>query len=73
MVFEFPIIEKKHIVCARCLLQKRHQKIFLKEGARRAKEVLELVHADVCGPMNTLSRAQNVYFILFIDHLIYMM
>ena len=31
--------------------------------------MLELVHTDVCGPMSTLSHAQNRYFILFIDDL----
>ena len=31
--------------------------------------MLELVHTDLCGPMSTLSHAQNRYFILFIDDL----
>jgi transposase InsO family protein len=69
MVFGLPTIEKKHGVCEGCLLGKHHRQPFPKEGAKRAKEVLELVHTDVCGPMNTLSHAQNRYFILFIDDL----
>lgn len=69
MVFGLPTIEKKHGVCEGCLLGKHHRQPFPKEGARRAKEILELVHTDVCGPMNTLSHAQNRYFILFIDDL----
>jgi len=69
MVFGLPTIEKKHGVCEGCLLGKHHRQPFPKEGARRAKEILELVHTDVCGPMNTLSHAQNRYFILFIDYL----
>ena len=34
---------------------------------RRAKEVLELVHTDVCGPMNKLARGGYEYFITFTD------
>ena len=33
----------------------------------RAKEVLELVHTDVCGPMSTEARGGFRYFITFID------
>lgn len=29
--------------------------------------MLELIHTDVCGPMNTLSHGKHKYFILFID------
>jgi hypothetical protein len=29
--------------------------------------MLDLVHTDVCGPMQTPSHSQNMYFILFID------
>ena len=33
----------------------------------RAKEPLQLVHSDVCGPLNVLARGGHEYFILFID------
>ena len=33
----------------------------------RAKEVLDLVHSDLCGPMSTSSRGGYEYFITFID------
>ena len=32
-----------------------------------AKEVLELVQTDLCGPMNTKERGEFEYFITFID------
>ena len=51
------------------MLGKHHHQPFPKKGARQVKEVLELVHTDLCGPMSTLSHAQNRYFILFIDDL----
>ena len=33
----------------------------------RAKEVLDLVHTDLCGPMSTSARGGYKYFIIFID------
>ena len=33
----------------------------------RAKEVLDLVHTDLCGPMSTGARGAYEYFITFID------
>lgn len=57
MVFGLPIVEKKHKVCERCLLRKHHQQPFPKEGVKRANEVLNLVHTNVCGPIHTLSHA----------------
>jgi hypothetical protein len=33
----------------------------------RAKEVLELVHFDVCGPINFQARGEYEYVITFID------
>ena len=33
----------------------------------RAEDVLELVHSDVCGPMNIKARGGYEYYITFID------
>jgi transposase InsO family protein len=67
MVYGLPRIEEKAGVCEGCVLGKHHRQPFPKEGAWRAKQALELVHTDVCGPMNTLSHGKNRYFVLFID------
>jgi transposase InsO family protein len=67
LVYGLPSIHEKGDVCEGCALGKHHRQPFPKGGAWRAKEVLELVHTDVCGPMKTLSNSQNKYFILFID------
>jgi hypothetical protein len=34
---------------------------------KRATDLLELVHGDVCGPMSTTARGIFQYFITFID------
>ena len=33
----------------------------------RSKDVLELIHSDLCGPMNIQARGGFEYFIIFID------
>ena len=38
-----------------------------KLGAKSAKNVLQLVHTDICGPFPTPSRNGQLYFILFLD------
>lgn len=35
-------------------------------SSRRSKKVLEVVHADVCGPMETMSIGLSRYFLLFV-------
>ena len=35
--------------------------------SRRATQQLELVHSDICGPLETVSNGGNRYFITFID------
>lgn len=67
MVQGLPKVEEVHDVCEGCALGKHHRKPFPKGVSWRAKEMLELVHTDVCGPMRTLSHPENKYFILFID------
>ncbi|KAG6484580.1 hypothetical protein ZIOFF_053100 [Zingiber officinale] len=67
MVQGLPHIEGKQHVCEGCVFGKQHRLPFPKGVSWRAKEKLELIHTDVCGPMDTLSHAQNRYFILFID------
>jgi hypothetical protein len=67
MVQGLPIISEKNEVCEGCALGKHHRQPFSKEVEWKAKKMLELVHIDVCGPMQTPSHSQNRYFILFID------
>ena len=52
-------------VCVECIKGKRTN--IRKLGAERAKDVLELVHTDICGPFPTTSWNGQQYFITFID------
>jgi ribosomal protein L12E/L44/L45/RPP1/RPP2 len=53
-------------VCAACLEGKQHRQPS-RIPAKRAKEALELVHCDLCGPIDPVSAGGAIYFILFID------
>ena len=51
-------------VCVECIKGKRTN--IRKIGSERAKDILELVHTDICGPFPTPWNGQQ-YFISFID------
>ena len=53
-------------MCESCLAGKAYCKPFGK--ATRATHVLELVHSDICGPMNVKARHGTFYFLTFIDY-----
>ena len=53
-------------VCEHYLEEKITMRPFKAKGYR-AKEVLDLVHTDLCGPMSTSARGGYEYFITFID------
>ena len=53
--------------CKACVEGKHHKQKFPKVGGTRAEEILDLVHTDVCGKMDTESLSRKEYFISFID------
>ncbi|CAN6552218.1 unnamed protein product [Malus baccata var. baccata] len=59
MVLGLPEIQDSETVCQSCALGKNHREPFPKESIWRAKEPLELIHSDVCGPMQTSSISGN--------------
>ncbi|KAL0284949.1 UNVERIFIED_CONTAM: Retrovirus-related Pol polyprotein from transposon TNT 1-94 [Sesamum angustifolium] len=52
-------------VCEPCMAGKACRKPFGK--AKKATRPLELVHSDICGPMNVRARHGAFYFLTFID------
>jgi len=66
MVVGLPHISSSKGVCEGCSFGKHHREIFDKGKVWRAKEPLQLIHSDICGPLETpLSHA--FYFLTFID------
>lgn len=56
----------ENIPCVPCVKGKHHRQPFPKKGSR-ATEMLEIVHSDLCGPMETASLAGSKYFLTLID------
>ena len=52
--------------CDHCLVGKQH-KVSFSSRYKKKLEKLELVHFDVCGPMDVETLRGNKYFITFID------
>ena len=52
--------------CESCLRGKMTKSPFKNKG-ERSKELLDLIHTDVCGPFSTLAIGGFEYFITFID------
>ena len=67
MVKGLPSINHPDQLCEGCLIGKQARKSFPKESISRATKPLQLVHSDVCGPIDPPSFGKNRYFLLFID------
>ncbi|KAM1793543.1 hypothetical protein ACFX11_034117 [Malus domestica] len=67
MVHGLPYLEEVDEVCEGCQLGKQHREWFPKNQAWRASNPLELIHVDLCGPMQNESIASNKYFMLIVD------
>ena len=66
MVFGLPKLENLGF-CEGCVYGKQSKKPFPVGKVWRASKCLELVHADLCGPMNIESLGGSRYFLLFTD------
>lgn len=53
--------------CEVCLQGKMTRKPFPKKSYNNTKEILELIHSDVCGPMQTKTPSNNRYVLTLID------
>ena len=53
--------------CEGCIMGKHHRLPFPREGRKRATRPGELIHTDVCGPMQTKSIGGSLYFVTFKD------
>jgi hypothetical protein len=67
MVNGFPYIQQPASSCDSCILGKHQKQKFVSGVSYREKALLEIVHMDLCGPMQTPSLIGSVYFMTFID------
>ncbi|BBN03761.1 hypothetical protein Mp_2g26190 [Marchantia polymorpha subsp. ruderalis] len=62
-----PPIEHVEQVCDACLAGKQQRAPFLQVAKYRATETLELVHADLCGPISPATPGGKKFFLLMVD------
>jgi hypothetical protein len=67
MVKGFPLIEKPERICEGCIFDKQHRESFLVGKSYREKAPLEIVHSNICGPMQTTSIGGSTCFLTLID------
>jgi hypothetical protein len=67
MVLGLPSVIAPVETCTTCLLGKQPRDSFKNHLPMRASEVLNVVHSDICGPIDVLSTGGNKYFITFVD------
>ncbi|GMF65009.1 unnamed protein product [Phytophthora fragariaefolia] len=58
---------KQWELCDGCALGKQTRVSYMKSSPNRAKQVLEVIHSDVCGPMQTSTFSGKRYFVTFTD------
>ncbi|CAA7014800.1 unnamed protein product [Microthlaspi erraticum] len=67
LVKGLPSFKVEKEACKACNLGKQSRKSFPKESQTKTKEKLEIVHTDVCGPMQNQSIDGSRYYVLFLD------
>ncbi|KAK2353501.1 putative mitochondrial protein [Trifolium repens] len=67
MVLGLPSVITPVDTCTICLLGKHHRSSFKSHLPMRSRDVLNVVHSDICGPFDVLSTGGNKYFMTFVD------
>lgn len=67
IVYGLPKVQERKHVCVRCAMRKNSRSSFAKDQAWKAFNLLQLVHSDICGPMQTPSIDKSIYFLTLID------
>ncbi|KAK2402146.1 putative mitochondrial protein [Trifolium repens] len=67
MVLGLPSVITPVETCTTCLLGKQPRDSFKNHLPMRSNEVLNVVHSDICGPIDVLSTSGNKYFLTFVD------
>lgn len=67
MVKGFPSFKVSHDVCEACVKGKQCREGFPRVSESKSEDILELIHTDICGPMQTPSCNGSVYILTFTD------
>jgi transposase InsO family protein len=67
MVRGLPCLDHVEQFCDICVLTKQRRLSFPHQASFRAKERLDLVHGDLCGPVTLATPGGRHYFLLLVD------
>ena len=67
MVRGLPQLKAPSKICTNCMVGKQHRDAIPKRSLWRASQRLQLVHANIYGPIKPVSNSKKRYFISFID------
>jgi hypothetical protein len=67
LIHGMPQIDHADQICDACLAGKQRRASFPQVTKFRATERLELVHADLCGPISPPTPGGKRYFLLMVD------
>jgi len=69
MVKGLPNFKSPTQLCEHCLKGKHQRDSFPRQSRWRASQLLQLIHSDICGPINLTSNGNKRYILTFIDDL----
>jgi transposase InsO family protein len=69
MLRGLPSLDHVEQFCDVCVLMKQRRLPFPQQSSFRAKERLELLHGDLCGPVTSATPGRQRYFLLLVDDL----
>ena len=67
MVTGLPKLTATSEICNDCLIGKHHRDPIPTKSLSRAGRILDLIHADICGPIKPASFGNKKYILCFID------
>jgi hypothetical protein len=67
LVCGLPVLDHVEHICEACLVGKHRRAPFPHQASRHATKSLELMHGDLCGPINMVTPSGNMYFLLLVD------
>lgn len=67
LVRGLPKLNASSKICTNCMVGKQHREVIPKKRIWRAKQQLQLIHSDICGPISHESHGNKRYILTLID------
>lgn len=67
LVKGLPQLKASNKICTSCMVGKQHREAMPRKSQWRASQQLQLIHADICGPITPTSNSNKRYLLTFID------